>query len=252
MKSQFTKKRLKKFLSYYRPYRNIFVMDMFFAALSAIATLLFPLLSGYITGQVLSEWTGQTEKRLILAGIGLLVLLIIRVTSNVIYAYFGHAMGAKMEADMREELFVHYEALPFSFHAKNSVGKLMTVISNDLNGMTELFHHGPEDLMMTLIKFVGAFVILMNIHIPLTIIVFAVLPVLTAVALKTDHVMERQLVRAKTDLAEMNEQLEDSLAGIRTVKAFGREEKSAADFSKKNRTYAKSRCIYYKVEAIFY
>ncbi|MFQ7290280.1 MAG: ABC transporter transmembrane domain-containing protein [Lacrimispora saccharolytica] len=101
MKSQFTKKRLKKFLSYYRPYRNIFVMDMFFAALSAIATLLFPLLSGYITGQVLSEWTGQTEKRLILAGIGLLVLLIIRVTSNVIYAYFGHAMGAKMEADMR-------------------------------------------------------------------------------------------------------------------------------------------------------
>ena len=106
--------------------------------------------------------------------------------------------------------------------------------------------------MMTLIKFVGAFVILMNIHIPLTIIVFAVLPVLTAVALKTDHVMERQLVRAKTDLAEMNEQLEDSLAGIRTVKAFGREEKSAADFSKKNRTYAESRCIYYKVEAIFY
>ena len=88
MKSQFTKKRLKKFLSYYRPYRNIFAMDMFFAALSAIAALLFPLLSGYITGQVLSEWTGQTEKRLILAGIGLLVLLIIRVTSNVIYAYF--------------------------------------------------------------------------------------------------------------------------------------------------------------------
>lgn len=90
-------------------------MDMFFAALSAIAALLFPLLSGYITGQVLSEWTGQTEKRLILAGIGLLVLLIIRVTSNVIYAYFGHAMGAKMEADMREELFVHYRSAAFFF-----------------------------------------------------------------------------------------------------------------------------------------
>ena len=111
------------------------------------------------------------------------------------------------------------------------MGKLMTVASNDLNGMTELFHHGPEDIMMTLIKFVGAFIILIRINVPLTLIVFAALPILAVSAVKTDKVMERWLVKAKTDLAEMNEQLEDALSGIRTVKAFGNEAYEAEAFS---------------------
>lgn len=252
MKGKFTRQRLKKFLSYYRPHRRIFAVDMFFAALSALATLLFPLLSGYIAGEVLNDWNEETMNRLLFAGAGLLGLVAIRVASNVIYAYYGHAMGAKMEAAMREELFCHYEKQTFAFHARNSVGRLMTVASNDLNGMTELFHHGPEDIMMTLIKFAGAFVILISINVPLTLIVFAVLPVLAFAAVKTDKVMERWLVKAKTDLAEMNEQLEDTLSGIRTVKAFGNEKREAEAFFRKNRKYAKSRCVYYKVEAIFY
>lgn len=163
MKGNFTRQRLQKFLSYYRPHRIIFAADMFFTALSALAALLFPLLSGYITAAVLNDWNEGTPRRLFWAGAGLLGLVVVRCASNVVYACFGHAMGAKMEAAMREELFCHYEKQTFAFHARNSVGKLMTVASNDLNGMTELFHHGPEDIMMTLIKFVGAFIILIRI-----------------------------------------------------------------------------------------
>lgn len=252
MKKIITRKRLTKFLSYYKPYRGIFAMDMFFACVSAVSVLLFPLVSGYITQEVLARQTPGTQKRLIGAGIVLLALLAVQVTANVIYAYFGHAMGAKMESAMREELFAHYQKQSFRFHAANPPGKLMTVMSNDLTGMTEVFHHGPEDLLMTLIKFVGAFVILVNINAPLTGIVFCVLPVLTFYALRADRALEQDTLAAKQELAAMNECLEDALSGIRTVKAFGNEKQEAEYFSRKSRSYTDSRCRFYRTEAFFY
>lgn len=252
MKSQFTKTRLKKFLSYYLPHRRIFIIDMCFAVLSAVTVLLFPLVSGYITKEVLNDWTEQTQKKLLIAGFLLFMLTVIKIISNIVYAYFGHAMGAKMEQTMREELFWHYERQSFSFHADNSVGKLMTVISNDLSGMTELFHHGPEDLLMTVIKLTGAFVILMMIHPLLTLIVFSVLPILGIAAVRADHVMEKALVKNREDLSRMNEHLEDTLSGIRTVKAFGNESMEADRFLKRNQKYTISKCYFYKVEAYFY
>ncbi|MEG1427806.1 MAG: ABC transporter ATP-binding protein, partial [Oscillospiraceae bacterium] len=227
-------------------------MDMFFAVLSAVSVLLFPLVSGYVTGEVLAKWDGTTARTLLIAGLLLLALTIIKIISNVIYAYFGHAMGAKMEQTMREELFAHYEKLSFSFHAKNSAGKLMSVISNDLTGLTELFHHAPEDLLMTIIKFVGAFAIMVSINVPLTLIVFSCLPVLAIVSIAADKIMERQLLISKRHLSEMNEHLEDTLSGIRTVKAFGNEKQHSDGFSGKNTAYTKAKCGFYKVEAYFY
>lgn len=252
MRYHITRQRVNKFLSYYKPHKKIFAMDMFFAALSAVSVLLFPLISGYITKEVLLQWNENTLRTLLAAGGLLLFLTMVKIAGNIIYSYFGHAMGAKMEAVMRQELLVHYQSLPFSFHAKNSVGKLMTVISNDLTTMTELFHHAPEDLLMTGIKFGGAFFIMLNINLPLTLIVFSVLPVLGFAALKADKVMEQALLRSKSNLGEMNEQLEDILSGIRTVKAFGNEALQAEYFDEKNRTYTKSKCLFYKVEAYFY
>lgn len=252
MNTTITKERIKKFMFYYKPHKRIFIIDMFCAAISATTVLLFPLVSGYITKEVLGQWNDNTQTALMTAGLVLLILLITRIISNIIYAYFGHAMGAKMEQSMRQELFDHYQKLSFSFHAHNSVGKLMTVISNDLAGMTELFHHGPEDILMTLIKFVGSFVILININIPLTAIVFLVLPVLCYFAVKADKVMERGLLTAKKNLSELNEQLEDDLSGIRTVKAFGNESYESQKFYKRNDRYTKSKCYFYKVEAYFY
>lgn len=252
MKSQFTKQRAKKFLSYYKPHRNIFIMDMFFAALSACTVLLFPLVSGYMTGEVLAEWDDTTWIKLMRAALLLVLLTATKVISNIIYAYFGHAMGAKMEETMRQELFGHYESLSFGFHARNSTGKLMTVLSNDLTNMTELFHHAPEDLLMTLIKFIGAFAIMFSIHIPLTLIVFLALPFLGIAAYYTDKKMEKCLLENKRHLSDLNEYAEDTLSGIRTVKAFGKENGHAACFQNKNRQYTLSKCLFYKVEAYFY
>ena len=252
MKSRFTKQRAKKFLSYYKPHRNIFIMDMFFAAVSAVSVLLFPLVSGYMTGEVLAKWNDDTWNRLLIAAAVLVLLTAVKVISNIIYAYFGHAMGAKMEETMRRELFEHYESLSFSFHARNSTGKLMTVLSNDLTNMTELFHHAPEDLLMTLIKFIGAFVIMFSINIPLTLIVFFALPFLAVAAYYTDKKMEKYLLKNKKYLSEMNEYAEDTLSGIRTVKAFGKESEHLDHFQQKNKLYTMSKCMFYKVEAYFY
>lgn len=252
MRSQLTGNRIKKFLSYYRPYRKIFIMDMCFAALSAVSVLLFPLVSGYMTGEVLTGWDGDTRRKLFAAAAVLVLLTICKVVSNIIYGYFGHAMGARMEETMRGELFAHYEALSFDFHAQNGVGKLLTVLSNDLTSMTELFHHAPEDLLMTVIKFVGAFAIMLSINLPLTLIVFLTLPLLGVAACRTDQRMERQLLENREHLSELNGYTEDTLSGIRTVKAFGREREHAVCFAEKNRRYTASRCVFYKVEAYFY
>lgn len=227
-------------------------MDMFFAALSAASVLLFPLVSGYMTGEVLTQWNEGTFQKLMSAAAVLVLLTLLKMISNIIYAYFGHAMGAKMEESMRRELFAHYESLPFGFHARNSTGKLMTVLSNDLTNMTEFFHHAPEDLLMTVIKFIGAFIIMLSINIPLTLIVFAALPLLGIAAYYTDKRFEKTLLENKTHLSELNEYLEDTLSGIRTVKAFGQEEKHLECFQEKNRLYTVSKCLFYKLEATFY
>lgn len=252
MQSKFTKQRVKKFLSYYRPHRNIFIMDMFFAALSAASVLLFPLVSGYMTGEVLTNWNGGSFRKLLAAAAVLVLLTLLKMVSNIIYAYFGHAMGAKMEETMRRELFAHYESLSFGFHARNSTGKLMTVLSNDLTNMTEFFHHAPEDLLMTVIKFIGAFVIMLGINVPLTLIVFAALPFLGIAAYYTDKRMEKTLLENKGHLSELNEYLEDTLSGIRTVKAFGKEKEHLSRFQEKNTLYTASKCLFYKLEAYFY
>lgn len=252
MKSQFTKERLKKFLSYYRPHRKIFIMDMFFAGLSSLTVVLFPLVSGYLTSEVLNEWDESTVHRLVISGVVLVALTGVKIISNIIYAAYGHGMGAKMEDTMRRELFAHYEALSFDFHAKNSAGRLMTVISNDLTNMTELFHHGPENILMIAIKLIGAFVVMFSIDVQLTLIVFLALPVLAVAAYFTDKQMEKGLLKSRENLTDMNEYAEDALSGIRTVKAFGQEKTHAARFAKKSEKYADSMWWFYKVEALFY
>lgn len=225
---------------------------MSFAAVSAVAVLLFPLLSGYITSEVLKEWNDQTLRQLLMAGGAMAALVVIKTVANITYAHQGHAMGARMEGRMREDLFRHYESLSFDFYSHNSVGRLMTLVTNDLTNMTELFHHGPEDILMTAIKFIGAFVILIHIDVPLTLIVFSVFPILCVVALRTHKRMQKVLLESKSLLGDMNEYLEDTLAGIRTVKAFGMEDSEGARFQQKNRRYVDCKCLFYKVEAQFY
>lgn len=252
MKSSFTRSHLRRFLTYYKPYRRLFAVDLLLIVISSAAFLLFPLVSGYLTGEVLSSFDEGTQRRLILCGAVLLALILIRSACNVCYGFLGHCMGAKMERDMRRELFAHYERQSFAFHSRRSAGSLMTVLSHDLTSMTELFHHGPEDLLAFLIKFPGAFFILLSINVPLTLLVFLLLPPLTWAALRADKAFEKAALENRADLTEMNGQVEDVLSGIRTVKAFGCEDRELERFTRRNNRYTDSKCRFYRLESLFY
>ena len=252
MKSSFTRSHLRRFLAYYKPYRRLFAVDLLLIVISSAAFLLFPLVSGYLTGEVLSSFDEGTQRRLLLCGAVLLALILIRSACNVCYGFLGHCMGAKMERDMRRELFAHYERQSFAFHSRRSAGSLMTVLSNDLTSMTELFHHGPEDLLAFLIKFPGAFFILLSINVPLTLLVFLLLPPLTWAALRADKAFEKAALENRADLTEMNGQVEDVLSGIRTVKAFGCEDRELERFTRRYNRYTDSKCRFYRLESLFY
>lgn len=252
MKSSFTRSHLRRFLAYYKPYRRLFAVDLLLIVISSAAFLLFPLVSGYLTGEVLSSFDEGTQRRLLLCGAVLLALILVRTACNVCYGFLGHCMGAKMERDMRRELFAHYERQSFAFHSRRSAGSLMTVLSNDLTSMTELFHHGPEDLLAFLIKFPGAFFILLSINVPLTLLVFLLLPPLMWAALRADKAFEKAALENRADLTEMNGQVEDVLSGIRTVKAFGCEDRELERFTRRNNRYTDSKCRFYRLESLFY
>lgn len=252
MKSSFTRSHLRRFLAYYKPYRGLFAVDLLLIVISSAVFLLFPLVSGYLTGEVLSSFDEGTQRRLLLCGAVLLALILVRSACNVCYGFLGHCMGAKMERDMRRELFAHYERQSFAFHSRRSAGSLMTVLSNDLTSMTELFHHGPEDLLAFLIKFPGAFFILLSINVPLTLLVFLLLPPLTLAALRADKAFEKAALENRADLTEMNGQVEDVLSGIRTVKAFGCEDRELERFTRRNNRYTDSKCRFYRLESLFY
>ncbi|MDD3410809.1 MAG: ABC transporter ATP-binding protein [Eubacteriales bacterium] len=244
--------RWKRFLGYYRPHRKIFIFDLCCATLNAAAALAFPLLCAWLANTVLTQGGADVSRQTLTVGLALLGLCAVRIACDMAYSHWGHAMGARMEGAMREELFAHLERMPFSFFSRESVGGLLTVLSNDLTNMTELFHHGPEDLLMTLIKFVGAVVVLLNLHLRLALLVLATLPPLAALTLWAHRRLERAQGREREGLTAMDAQAEDILSGIRTVKATGTTGEAFARFQGMSRAYVTRRCEFYGVEARFY
>ena len=169
--------RGRKFLSYYRPYLRLFLADLFCAMIAAGITLVFPMIIRYLTGTVLVDHNFEISV-IYKLGIFMIILVIIEYLCNYFVAYQGHVMGVYMERDLRNELFTHYQKLSFSFYDEQKTGQLMSRLTNDLFSLTELYHHGPEDIVISLIKFFGAFIILANINLQLTLIVFAFIPVM--------------------------------------------------------------------------
>src|SRR4026207_162876 len=175
--------RTKKFFSYYKPYLGVFISLMVSAFLVAGITLLFPLLTRYITKTVLEEGVPNALQQIYRTGALMLLLILIQTVCNYYVDYRGHAMGAMMESDMRSELFDHFQKLSFRFYDEQRTGQLMSRLTNDLFSLTELYHHGPEDYLIYSVKFIGAFVVLININVPLTLAVFLFLPVLAVFSL---------------------------------------------------------------------
>ena len=243
---------LKKFLSYYRPYLGLFLSVIFCASIMSATTLVFPLLTRYITKTVLAGGFQNALGEIYKVGAVMLALIALKTACNYYYDYYGHAMGAMMERDMRNELFAHYQKLSFSFYDEQKTGELMSRITNDLLSLSELYHHGPEDYVVYLIKFIGTLVILLNINVKLTIAVFVFLPIMGIFALYFNKRMLIVLRKNKQRIADVNTQVEDNLSGIRVVKSFANEEIEKEKFAYKNNRFLESRKSTYKNEAYLY
>lgn len=234
------KGKFRKFLSYYKPYKKLFFTDMFCAMVAAAITLVFPMLTRYITGVILIE-SPIDLKIIYQLGLIMVVLVIIEFFCNFYVAYQGHVMGTYMERDIRNELFEHYQKLSFSFYDEQKTGQLMSRITNDIFSLTELYHHGPEDIVISLIKFVGAFVILSTINLQLTLIVFAFIPVMGGFALYYNKKMKKAFKRNKQRIGDINARIEDNLSGIRVVKSFANESKEMDKFQVENTNFVNSK-----------
>lgn len=228
------KENLKKMFGYYKPYMEIFWADMFFAMLSAGVALTIPLVVRYVTTTLIYMEPEVIVRRMIYIGIFLFALLAVDCFSKFFIGNYGHVMGAKMEYDMRAEIFAHMQKLSFSFYDDAKVGQLMSRITSDLFDITELLHHGPENIILSLLKIVGAFVILLNINKWLALAAFIVLPFMFGFAFILNKRMRRAFKQNRVKIAEINEQIEDNLSGIRVVKSFANEHVENEKFKKGN------------------
>ena len=238
---------LKKMASYYKPYIGTFLLDMFFAFLASLISLVIPLVVRYITSNIKSLDTDVAVHRVITIGIVLIVLVLIQFISNYYITNIGHVMGAKMERDMRADIFGHYQKLSFSFFDEQKVGQLMSRITSDLFDISELLHHGPENLAISFIKIVGAFIILINISGYLTVAAFVLVPIMFIYAFFINKRMKRAFRENRVQIAEVNTQIEDNLAGIRVVKSFANEEIENEKFKVGNDGFLRA-----KKESYFY
>lgn len=234
--------RGKKFLSYYKPYWGLFLSDMLCAFTLAGISLVNPLIVRYITNDLLVN-TPVSEAAAAIMKLGVLLILLaaVQFACNYFVNYQGHVMGARMEFDMRNEIFGHFQKLSFSFYDNQKTGQLMSRVTNDLFDITELCHHGPEDLVISLIKFVGAFVILLHVNVKLTLIVFAFIPVMFVFALIIRRKMHAAFKRNRARQADINARIEDNLSGIRVVKSFANEELEKEKFRDGNKEYLASK-----------
>lgn len=233
-KERHMKNNIKRMVSYYRPYMGTFVADMFFAFLSSIIALVIPMAVRYITSNIMVIKEEGAIDKIMLIGIGLIILVIIQFGANYFITNIGHVMGAKMEYDMRAQIFAHYQKLSFSFFDEEKVGQLMSRITSDLFDISELLHHGPENIAISLIKIVGAFVILSRISMELTLAAFALVPVMFAYAFFLNKRMKRAFKENRVKISEINSQIEDNLSGIRVVKSFANEDIENEKFKKGN------------------
>ena len=218
------RQNLKKMISYYTPYMRVFLTDMFFATLSAGIALTIPLIIRYVTSTLIYMEPEQIINKVIIIAISLLLLVAVDCYSKYYISNQGHVMGAKIEYDMRTEIFDHFQKLSFSFYDNQKVGQLMSRITTDLFEITELMHHGPENLILSIVKIIGAFFILINISPILAAAAFIILPFMIVYAYYMNKRMRKAFKRNREKIAEINAQIEDNLSGIRVVKSFANEE----------------------------
>lgn len=245
------KNNLKKMIGYYKPYKGIFMADMLFATISATVALVIPLVVRYVTSTLIYKEPEMILREILYIAIFLLVLLGIDGYARYFIGNYGHVMGAKIEYNMRAEIFAHMQKLSFSFYDDAKVGQLMSRITTDLFDITELLHHGPENIILSLLKIIGALIILANINGWLTLAAFMILPIMFTFAFFLNKKMRRAFKKNRQKIAEINAQIEDNLSGIRVVKSFANEEIENEKFKIGNDGFLNSKKDNYKYMGSF-
>ena len=217
-------KNLKTMIAYYGKYKAVFWLDLLFAAISAGIVLIIPLIVRYVTSSLIHESPEVILSQGKWIAAGLIVMIIVDFGCKFYISNVGHVMGTKIEYDMRAEIFDHLQKLSFTFYDNQKVGALMSRITTDLFDITELMHHGPENIILSVIKILGAIIILVSINWKLSIAAIVVLPPMFIFAYVLNKRMRRAFRRNREKIAEINGQIEDNLAGIRVVKSFANED----------------------------
>lgn len=243
---------IRRFAPYFKKYYPSLAIDLFCAGLTTVGELVLPLIVRRITNTAINDISQLTVKLVLTLG-GLYVLL--RLIDAAAYYYmtsYGHIMGTKIESDMRADLFAHLQKLPFSYYDEMKIGQLMSRITHDLFQITEFAHHCPEEFFIAAVKITATFVILCRMNVPLTLLLFAVLPLMLICTSKSRKNMRLAFKDRKHELGEINAQTEDSLLGIRVVKSFANEDEENRKFTIGNRRFFKAKADSYKHMGAFH
>ncbi|MCR4707743.1 MAG: ABC transporter ATP-binding protein/permease [Clostridiales bacterium] len=239
---------IREFARYYQPHLRVFALDLFCALMIALIDVLFPVVTRRMLYVYIPEGAART---LALVSFAMLLVFALRALCQWIVTFLGHSMGVSIEADMRRDLFAHMETLDFSFFDRNRTGQLMSRITSDLFDVTELAHHGPEDLFISVITLAGAFLVLSRIQLSLALVLVAVVPLILLFIISRRRAMMRASRAVKAKIAGINEQIESAISGIRVSKAFGTEQEEAERFAQRTGEYVTARRGYYRAMADF-
>lgn len=240
---------LKEFIKYYKPYKKLFILDLLAAFTVALCDLVYPMITRSIMDDVVPS---KDSRMLVVFAITLLVIFIVKAALNYFMQYWGHVVGVRMQADMRSDVFNHLQKLPNSYFNDNKSGVIMSRIINDLMEISELAHHGPEDLFVSLVMLVGSFFILLGINVELTLIVFAILPIILFYAISQRKRMSRAFKETRVKTGDVNATLENSIAGMKVTKSFGTQNEELEKFNKSNNIFKYARESAYKVMAQYF
>ncbi|MDV4150500.1 ABC transporter ATP-binding protein [Clostridium sp. AL.422] len=237
---------IKRFISYYKPYKKLFFLDMLVATIAAASDLVYPLMTRTLVNDSIPN---KNIRMIIIFAVVLILIYLIKAACAYFMQYYGHVMGVHMQGDMRKDMFLHLQKLPNKYFDNNKTGDLMSRMINDLMEVSELAHHGPEDLFISLVMLIGSFIVLCTINIPLTLIIFAFIPFIVLFTWKQKNRMLNAFMETRVETSAVNSNLENSLSGIRITKAFVSHEHEIDKFKKGNNKFKKARSKAYKVMA---
>ncbi len=247
-----TLRLFKVFLPYFRPYLPVLLLDLFCAALTTVCDLVLPLIVRYITSMGANNLAALTVSTVLRLGALYVALRIVDTAANYFMQSVGHIMGTRIETDMRHDLFAHLQELPHAYYSSTKIGQIMSRITSDLFDITEFAHHYPEELFITSLKVIVAFVILCGMNVPLTLIIFAALPLMVLCSNHFARPMQKSFKDSRFRLGEINARVEDSLSGIRVVKSFANEDIEMEKFQQDSHAFLAVKKRMYRAMAGFH